>query len=243
WVNATVEKAKGTLEIDANAITMRDVSFTHGTGAGTGSGARRFGAGGQPDTIEATFQLREVNADLIEGLFMGDTRDLDGLFDATGSLAFPMPAGDTPVRNGMNGTIRFQAVNGTLGKAGLISKLLTALRTTDILRLRIPQLRDRGLTFNTLSGSIAMENGVFHLAPYTMADSTYVLEADALLDYPRDIASGTIEIQVLEGVTGVTRRIPFLGEAAGMVSKVFSVPIRISGAASDPAFRPGISGP
>jgi uncharacterized protein YhdP len=143
----------------------------------------------------------------------------------------------------ISGEITFEGKDGTLGKAGLASKLLGALRTTDILRLRVPQLKDKGLAFKTISGRVAIEQGVFRLDPFSLADSAYVLAGKATFDYPKDTAEGGGEIQVLEGVTGMARKIPILGDAANLVSKVFGVPIKVSGTAKEPTFGVGVAVP
>jgi len=242
WADATVERVRGILESSDTGVALRSISFLHGAGAGAGELVYRPAARNTVGTVDADVQLLDVDASLIEDLFMSDTRGLEGQLNGTATLQFPLPEGDASVLNGMNGQIRFEALNGTLGKAGLASKLLTALRTTDILRLRIPLLRDRGLTFNTLSGTIEIESGVFQLAPFAMADSTYTLEAECRFDFPQNLADGNVQVQVLEGVTGVTRKIPILGDAAGIVSKMLGVPIKITGTATDPTFRVSMPG-
>lgn len=242
WAEATLKNVRTDAAATAGGLRLADISFAHGKGAGAGTVTYTRGARPEPDTVDVALTLDGVDAVLVEGLFMEEARGLAGRLDGTASLSFPLRDGSPSVVHDMNGQIDFSAADGTLGKLGLASKLLTALRATDVLRLRIPHLRDRGLTYNTLTGHIDIASGVFRLQPYSMADSTYVLSADAVFDFPKDTADGNVEIQVLEGVTGVARKIPLLGDAANIVNKVFGIPIKIVGKATDPAFRVGKPG-
>lgn len=238
WVDASLLDARALLAGGPEAIELRGVTFRHGGGTGTGALVYTRDTG----AASVTLDLSEVDATLLEGLFLANDRGLQGRLSGSASLTFPFAATGREILHGLSGRIAFDARDGTLGKAGLASKLITALRTTDVLRLRVPQLRDRGLTFTELTGEINIAQGVFHLAPYAMADTTYILKADATFDFPGDRADGQVEVQVLEGVTGVARRIPLLGDAANMVNKVFSAPLRITGPATDPVFRVGVPG-
>lgn len=239
WVEASVEDARWTVESTPRRITLGGASFVYGEGTGAGQVVYTPARAERPAAVEAELRLNKMDAGLLEGILLDEARGLKGLIDGAAALSFPLRPESPSVLHDMNGTIRFEAFDGTLGKAGLATKLLTALRTTDILRLKLPQLRDRGLTFEELAGHIEIESGVLRLERFAMADTTYILEANATFDFPEDTAEGEVDIQILEGVTGIARRIPILGEAANLVNKVFGVPIKIVGPASDPAFRVG----
>ena len=204
WVDASVLDARALLAGGPEAIELRGVTFRHGGGTGTGALVYTRDTG----AASVSLDLSEVDATLLEGLFLANDRGLRGRLSGSASLTFPFATTGREILHGLSGRIAFDARDGTLGKAGLASKLITALRTTDVLRLRVPQLRDRGLTFTELTGEINIAQGVFHLAPYAMADTTYILKADATFDFPGDRADGQVEVQVLEGC-GVARRIRY----------------------------------
>jgi uncharacterized protein YhdP len=243
WGNAMLGQLTGKLTMKPEGLTLSNLEIKRGDGLTTGTINRSYGRDGALDQVQVDLVLLAVDLGQIEELLSEDSRDMHGLVDGRVVLGMPIPRDDTPLHHVMDGKIDFSAHDGTLGKAGLASKFLTALRTTDILRMRIPSLRDKGVTFERLEGELSVEAGVFTLAPYEMEDSTYALDAELVLDFPQDAASGTMGLLILEGVTGVASRIPILGEAAELVNKAFGVELRVSGPASDPVFRASSLGP
>jgi hypothetical protein len=243
WAEAVLQPVRGIAHFSPGAVQIADLSLGHGSGQITGGMGYVSAREGNPATLTTNLAVVGVDAVLLEGLFLEKARGLAGLMNGGVNLTIPLPPGSPSLMNTMSGEIQFEAENGTLGKAGLASKLLAALKTTDILRLRIPQLKDRGLAFRTLSGRVLIDQGVFRVDPFTLSDPAYVLVTRATFDYPNDKAEGGGEIQVLEGVTGMARKIPILGDAANLVSKVFGVPIKVSGTAKDPAFGVGVAAP
>lgn len=244
WGDGVVTDVRGELTQVGKEMIFSNLQFKSGDGRGTGTVVWQEATEGQAhERIDLDLVLMSIELGLIETLLTESSRDMHGAVDSRVVLSIPLYDDETPPLHGMDGTISFSARNGTLGKAGLASKFLTALRTTDILRLRIPSLRDKGVTFTALAGDLRIDAGVFSLSPYHMEDSTYVIDAEAVIDFPKDTAEGHIDLQILEGVTGVASNIPILGDAAEMMNKAFGVEIKIGGAASDPTFRAGKLGP
>lgn len=243
WAEAILEKVHGVAHFSPGAVQVGDLVAVHGTGQIAGAAGYVSTREGNPAVLSTDLTVSGVDAVLLEGLFLEKARGLAGLMNARVALTIPLIAENPSVMHAMSGEITFEGRDGTLGKAGLASKLLGALRTTDILRLRVPQLKDKGLSFKTLSGRVLIDQGVFRVDPFSLSDSAYVLVAKATFDYPKDTAGGGGEIQVLEGVTGMARKIPILGDAANLVSKVFGIPIKVSGTAKDPTFGVGVAAP
>ena len=243
WAEAKMVKARSLVRFTPGALEAGELAIGHGAGQIKGVVAYTSARESNPANMTANLAFQGVDAALLEGLFLEKARGLAGPMNGQVALAIPLIPDSPSVMNAMSGEITFEAKDGTLGKAGMASKLLGALRTTDLLRLRVPQLKDKGLTFKTLTGRVVIAQGVFQVDPFSLHDSAYVLEARATFDYPKDTAEGGGEVQVLEGVTGVARKIPILGGAANLVSKVLGVPIKVSGTAKDPAFGVGVAAP
>jgi hypothetical protein len=243
WAEATLQNVRCVARFTPGAVRLDDLVLGHGSGQLTGVGGYVSARDGNPATLSTDLAVNAVDAVLLEGLFLEKARGLAGPMNGRVALTIPLVPESASVMHHISGEITFEGKDGTLGKAGLASKLLGALRTTDILRLRVPQLKDKGLAFKTISGRVAIEQGVFRLDPFSLADSAYVLAGKATFDYPKDTAEGGGEIQVLEGVTGMARKIPILGDAANLVSKVFGVPIKVSGTAKEPTFGVGVAVP
>lgn len=243
WAEATLQNVRCVARFTPGAVQLDELVLGHGSGQLTGVGGYVSARDGNPAVLSTDLAVSGVDAVLLEGLFLEKARGLAGPMNGRVALIIPLVPESPSVMHHISGEITFEGKDGTLGKAGLASKLLGALRTTDILRLRIPQLKDKGLSFETISGRVAIEQGVFRLDPFSLADSAYVLAGRATFDYPKDTAEGGGEIQVLEGVTGMARKIPILGDAANLVSKVFGVPIKVSGTAKEPTFGVGVAAP
>jgi len=243
WAEATMVNARSMLHFTPGALEAADLAIGHGSGTITGAIGYASAREGNPAVITTNLLVQGVDAVLLEGLFLEKARGLAGPMNGQVALTIPLIPDSPSVLHAMSGDVTFEAKDGTLGKAGLASKLLAALRTTDILRLRVPQLKDNGLSYKTLTGRVAIENGVFRADPFRLSDSAYVLDVRATFDYPADTAEGRGELQVLQGVTGLARKIPILGDAANLVSKVLGIPIKVSGTAKDPTFGVGVPGP
>ncbi len=241
WAEATLQNVRCVARFTPGAVQLDELLLGHGSGQLSGVGGYVSARDGNPAVISTDLAVSAVDAVLLEGLFLEKARGLAGPMNGRVALTIRLVPESVSVMNHISGEITFEGKDGTLGKAGLASKLLGALRTTDILRLRIPQLKDKGLSFKTISGRVAIEQGVFRLDPFNLSDSAYVLAGKATFDYPKDMAEGGGEIQVLEGVTGMARKIPILGDAANLVSKVFGVPIKVSGTAKEPTFGVGVA--
>ncbi len=243
WAEATLQNVRCVARFTPGAVRLDELVLGHGSGQLIGTGGYVSARDGNPAVISTDLAVNNVDAVLLEGLFLEKARGLAGPMNGRVALTIPLVPESISVMHHISGEITFEGKDGTLGKAGLASKLLGALRTTDILRLRIPQLKDKGLSFKTISGRVLIEQGVFRLDPINLTDSAYVLAGKATFDYPKDTADGGGEIQVLEGVTGMARKIPILGDAANLVSKVFGVPIKVSGTAKEPTFGVGVATP
>ncbi|MBL7644635.1 MAG: hypothetical protein JNK74_00455 [Candidatus Hydrogenedentes bacterium] len=243
WAEATLENLRCRARFTPGVLRLEELVMAHGAGQLAGVAGYESAREGNPAVLSTDLNVSGVDAVLLEGLFLEKARGLAGPMNGRVALTIPLVSESPSVMHHISGDITFEGRDGTLGKAGLASKLLGALRTTDILRLRIPQLKDKGLSFKTISGHVAITQGVFRLDPFQLADSAYVLAGKATFDYPKDIAEGGGEIQVLEGVTGMARKIPILGDAANLVSKVFGVPIKVSGTAKEPSFGVGVAAP
>ncbi len=243
WAEATLQNVRCVARFTPGAVQLDELVLGHGSGQLSGVGGYVSARDGKPAVLSTDLAVSGVDAVLLEGLFLDKARGLAGPMNGRVALTIPMLPDSVSVMNHISGEITFEGKDGSLGKAGLASKLLGALRTTDILRLRIPQLKDKGLSFKTISGRVTIEQGAFRLDSFNLADSAYVLAGKATFDYPKDTAEGGGEIQVLEGVTGMARKIPILGDAANLVSKVFGVPIKVSGTAKEPTFGVGVAAP
>ncbi|MBI1320545.1 MAG: hypothetical protein GC168_16595 [Candidatus Hydrogenedens sp.] len=183
-------------------------------GAGLASGSIRYRPATPDAPAEAAVNLtlQQADARVIDGLGFPEPRGIAGLVDAVIDMRLPLADG-VPPQNGMSGTLRFTASNGTYGQLGFATKILSVLRTTEVLRLSLPTLlRDEGLVFDTSNGAFQAENGYVEVQGFDITSKSYALNGNGWLDFPRDNSSVQMGLYVFESVTGIVDRIPVVGE-------------------------------
>jgi AsmA-like C-terminal region len=121
-----------------------------------------------------------------------------------------------------------------LGKTGLATKLLTWLRTTEIIRLRMPSLKDQGLVYDTCAGKISMQKGFLTMEEYVLRSPTLALAAAGTVDFPRDTMNLAVDAHLLGLVTGLLEIVPGLQRPAEEVRQYTSFPLAITGSPKDP---------
>ena len=150
----------------------------------------------------------------------------------TGELVFDGPMGPAKeASKSANGSFSFTATKGSFGKLGFATKLLTLFRTTELLRLRLPALKDEGLSYDTCSGVLKMQDGVLRIEGVQMSRPSYGLEAQGVLDFARDASDMVVYLHFLQGVRGLIEYVPVIGGAA---SKVGGMRMHVTGSPWDP---------
>ncbi|GMV98958.1 MAG: hypothetical protein AMXMBFR84_00980 [Candidatus Hydrogenedentota bacterium] len=230
--------ASATVRFDEKGFHIDKLSAVPGSGSLHGNVDFSRGTKGAPGQIRTVVSLDHVDARTLDGLAFAESRDIAG--QLTGSIDLVMPAGGgaTPI-HGANGVIRFTGESGSFGKLGIATKVVTLLRTTEIIKLRLPSVRDKGLTFDTCQGELVFENGVMRLAHFEARTPSYEIKAAGQTDFPRDAMDLEIVFNPMETVTGVAKPIPILGEIIGKVGAIGGIPIKATGPIADP--KVGIS--
>ena len=138
---------------------------------------------------------------------------------------------------GMNGTIDWTGEKGSFGKLGIATKLLAALRTTEIVALRKPAWRDEGLTYDTCSGKIVFENGVMRLQDAVLERPAYTMEAEGVLDFVRETTEVTVLVGLLESLNRLVDRIPIVRGAVDIALNPIQLRLAVVGSPYDPSVR------
>lgn len=213
---------------------IRIPEFSARTGEGTLLGSVVVLPGESTDAVvKSALKWTALDGRAVGSLLFAEDRKFFGVLD--GELTFDAPFGDyKTMLAGGSGSARWTARDGSLGEIGFASKLLTALRTTEIITLRVPSLKDQGLTYKTWTGDIAMTAGVMTLKSTQLDGGAYVINGDGTVDFAAEKTNVQTFTRVLESVGKVVGSVPIIGDIATALSTdLVGVPVNFSGSPYD----------
>jgi len=206
------------VHFDGNGVHVP--AFDFGAYEGRVSGTLDLVA--QPDgprRLDLLLEITDVSGRFLDDLFFEEApRDIHGAFSAT--LAFAAPLADdlkTMLAAG-DGRLSWSARNGSFGKLHIASKIATALRASQALRLRMPALKDEGLAFDTVEADFPIQKGLLRIAVFQLDTTSYAINAVGSLDFARDRSDVPIEVNATRGLTMGLDRLPIVGDALQIVN-------------------------
>jgi len=221
------------------AVTGRDgvydisnLAMAPGAGRITGTAQVRMSKDDSPSTVAMDLALRDVDLSVVDGLAFSEPRGLKGLTTGTVRIEAPFGGGINPT-NGATGTVAFVSRNGTLGSMGIATQILTVLRATEIIRLRVPSLRDEGLAFDTCEARAVLDDGFMTLEDFSMKSPTLAMVARGTIDFPRDYADMEVDVHFLQMATQVLD-IVRLDDVAEQIRKQSSYRLSVTGPPTNP---------
>lgn len=230
-----LDDVRALVTFDKDGIHARDLRFIPYTGVATGAFDILPAAGGTR-RIDAELHLDAVDVRIFDDLFFQDPRGLEGTL--TGTLAFQAPfIAGRDIMKGASGTARWKARDGSFGQLGLATKLLSVLKTTEIISLKLPSLRDKGLTYDLCAGSLAMDQGVLVVREAALESKAYAMEVQGTVDFSREITDATVFVGVLESVNRIIQKVPIVRKVAEVTTERIGVIVHVTGSPYDPLFR------
>jgi len=230
--NATLTSVQGTLGIAPDRIELIGLRANAGAGLVEGDILYLPAKGGGAASAAVQLNTTAADAAVIDGLLFEQPRGLKGAVDSRLNLRFPI-AKDTPPYMGLDGTMEFVATKGTYGQAGFATKILSVLRTTEILRLSLPGFGDSGLVFDTSSASFEAKQGVVDLKNFNLIAKSYAFEAQGMVDFPQMATNIEGRMSILESVTGIVSAVPILGGTVDRLKSKAGVAFVITGSPFD----------
>jgi hypothetical protein len=213
---------------DQAGTHVQNIAFSSHPGMATGTVHLLNAPYQETGTIEAELTLEDFDAAYLDRLLFEKPRGLEGRVDATVRATAPSLDASEAVK-GADGTATFTARNGTLGRLGFATQLLSVLRNLEIFQLRMPTFRDEGLVFDECTGEMRMESGVLTIVDSRLKSKVYGMAATGTVDFPRDATNVDIRVDLTEGVTRFAEAVPILGEAVGLVTDVVRLRLLASG--------------
>ncbi|MBI5095605.1 MAG: AsmA-like C-terminal domain-containing protein [Candidatus Hydrogenedentes bacterium] len=233
---ARIDKLRADVQLLPAVTHVRNLKAQPYAGWVTGALDLVKANGETPPYADIDLTLDGVDARIIDGLSTKEPRNFTGAL--SGKIRLQVPTGDgvEPI-NGVTGTVRITGQNGSLGKMGLATKALAVLRATELIRLRMPSLKDEGLLYDTLACSVGMDKGVMSIEKFELLNTSLSAEAEGRIDFPRLDTDVRIRVHPLEAVTGLVEGVPILGQAVNQVTKQGGLLLVAKGSPYEPSVR------
>ena len=230
--NARVGEVRATVTGRNGTYDTQDLFMATGTGTVTGTAQVTLAHEPSPSKIAMNLALNNVDLSVVDGIAFSTPRGLKGLTTGTINITAPFGGGVNPT-DGATGNIEFISQDGTLGTMGIATKILTVMRTTEIIRLRMPPTKDEGITFDTCAGTATLDAGFMTLDEFSLLSPTLAMAAEGTIDFPRDATDMYVDVHFLQVATQLLD-IVRLGEIADQIRKQASYRLHVSGPPTDP---------
>jgi hypothetical protein len=239
-----VEQINGSVRADHTGIYLEDFVINPTSGSLSGWASIK-----PDDSLEDQVRLhaefKQFDTQILDTMVFNSTRELAG--KVSGSVDFRAPRG--PMKEMLaqgSGRANWVARDGTFGKMGFATKLLTAMKTVNIINLRLPSLRDKGLTYHEFYGRAEMEDGVVQFIDTELDETSYAMEIEGHVDFAKEETHVNTFVQVLESVSDFVDRIPVVGKVVKKATDKIGVNVALTGSPYElesSVLPPSIPGP
>ena len=189
--------------------------------------------GERPASTSMSLKLDGIDLAMIDEIALEEPRGVKG--PAWGQVDMEIFSGESiPVFSGANGAVQLRSTDGTFGKLGMATKVLSVLRTLEITRLRAPKLKDQGLSYDSCESQATFTNGVMTLHSFAMTTPSYNITAFGAIDFNRQDSEILVHVDILETVLGPADLVPGLDAVVGKLRGAGGLRILLTGPPTDP---------
>ncbi len=237
---ARFENASATVVMQNGQLFVSDLYLARD--GGTIAGAFATDGGKPVGRFRTELVVTNAPAEVIDELAFVEPRGLQGILNGTVALEMPTGEGINPT-HGFNGNIAFTGEKGSFGKLGIATQILSVLRATEITRLRMPTLRDDGLTYDTCQARISATNGLMTIEAMEIRTPTYLITAQGTINFPANDTELLVHVNLLEGVLSAGDLVPGVRELADQLRAAGGMRILVTGPPDNPSTRYGFGPP
>jgi hypothetical protein len=215
---AEAERVTAAVSFDHDDIHVRNIAFSVGEGRVSGR-ADVTKRKPEPPLLDLELEFTNLSRHFVDGLLNDEPRGSPGTW--VGKLRFTAPLHDDlkAMMPDGSGSLTATGSNGTLiGRLGLATKIVTVLRSTETLRMRLPTLRDEGLVFDSVRGELVMEQGRLEVRSFELDSTSYALSASGEVNFREDSSRIPIEVNAIRGITSLVEYVPVAGDALKIVN-------------------------
>ncbi|MCC6487546.1 MAG: hypothetical protein IT364_08590 [Candidatus Hydrogenedentes bacterium] len=229
--NASFDNVTGRILVRDGHVRVTDLRLA--SDGGNISGTVEIDPNDPTGRFATTLAVTNVGAQLIDQLAFIEPRGLTGTLNGTISIEMPTGTGINPT-HGLNGNIALTGEKGSFGKLGIATKVLAVLRTAEIVRLRMPTLKDTGLTYDTCTARFTMVNGIMSIDEMVMRTPSYLITVQGGVDFPGDVCEMLVHVSLLETVLSAGDLVPGVREIADRFRTAGGLRILVTGPPNDP---------
>ena len=234
-----LDNVRARLEVTGEAYTLRDIHATPYTGEVTGT--VRVGRTTDPPWVDTKLQLAGAEVRMVDEMLFPETRSAHGIGDGNVEAGFYFARFEHLMKS-VTGKLELEMRNGSYGTLGNATRALAFLRALEVIRLKMPQLENKGLAFDTSTVRMYAHDGTIALEQFDLGSTSYEVTGDGIIDYRDETLDTRFRVHVLELLTGVVSRVPLLGDAVNAVTSVTDLVITGTGSPFEPKFivTPGV---
>jgi hypothetical protein len=227
-----IDNLRAKVQADAKAIGVTGISLSPGSGNLTG--AVTFSrVDGRVENIVADFQLQEIDLQFVDDMILKEPRGIRGI--VTGSVSGDAPFGTgREIVAGATGTIQLSGRDGSLGKSGVADTVVKILKTTEIFALKMPSFKNNGLTYDTASTKLRLDNGVMGIYETVLGSTSYAMDIGGSIDFANDSSDVVVVARVLESISSLVERVPGLRDVVSAGTDLAAVRVRVTGSPYEP---------
>jgi hypothetical protein len=231
--DATLENLRARVELDGSDVLVRDLVFVPGEGEVRGRLDILHALGKGRSVYDIDIELEAVSSSVIEDLREGEDRGVEGPVSGRVDLTVPeQTEGELPLADA-NGTVYLTGHDGTFGKLGLATKVLGVLKTTGVFSLRAPISRHGGLFYKDFEAELSFDDGFMQIEEGSVEASSYTLTAKGAVDFDAQQSDVRVNVDLLQGVTGLAERVPLIGDVVGLATKPLDIRLLVTGSPTD----------
>jgi hypothetical protein len=195
-----------------------------------------------PETeSESLFYLNLAAEGADIGALLADTKISDnvmGRADLTLSLKSE-PGDPRTILETMDGTAAITVTDGTVRELSLLSKVMSIAQISNYLRLKFPKLDTEGIPFDSITGDLAIDNGMLKTENLYFNSRVMKINSVGSYDAVRDNLDMVLGFQLLQTIDLIVNKIPVVGYIlTGEDGNLFTTYFRATGSITDPKVEP-----
>ncbi len=132
----------------------------------------------------------------------------------------------------LQGKVDIRAKDGRIYRFLLLSKILSFLNVTELLRGQIPDLNTEGLGYNSIIIQGDIRNGIFVLSEAVIDGTTMQIVCQGEIDLAKNTINLTVLVAPFKTVDYVVSKLPLVSYL--LKGTLISIPLRITGKLDDP---------
>jgi hypothetical protein len=213
-----MQQFRALVEVVQDDIHVRDLSFSYGERGRVSGRADLDSRPPLPPLLDLELSFNELSRRFLDELWQEQLGLEPGIFSGKFALRAPLTENWRDMMPDASGSLVGTGRDGSFGRIGLVTKLLTVLRTTAPLRMRLPPFSDEGLVYDEVRFDITMESGRMEVRSFELDSISYAISGAGTVDFRELTTRIPIELNAIRGLTMLVERVPVAGDALKIVN-------------------------